>query len=211
MSVRSRVSLQGSMKGLANLAVPLLVLIASAMVLPAAERCALTVKLIDQRSNPIRALKLVQLFDSSGQIVGAKTASDGAASFCEFGFGAHTITVGGDEECGRVEVSNLKYDPLLDQVIFVVVNHCMVANRISNGCLAYLRLVDSQGKPVLGGISVSGDEESRSFRSSLFIHSVALGRKLEIGFRVDGYKPNKVIIDCSGLQIIERDIVMVKQ
>lgn len=174
--------------------------------------CAVTVVVTDHRGTRLNSIP-VELHDSHNVVIARTETSNGIATFCDFGFGEHSIAVGGDS-MGSVVVRRVKAVYGYDQKLTVVLNS-MVSERALIGsptriCSLYLRVSSENGDPVGGAqVSVVGSPMSvltDSYGRAFF--GIAAQQKSTIRIMAPNRNAETFDVICHELEEIERPVVL---
>ncbi len=171
--------------------------------------CALRV-IVTYRGGALASGQPVRLLDSSGKEVGRQETWRGEASFCDFGFGEHTLVVGRDDECGRVMIGGIRLHER-PQELEVIKNLCAAppSDRYPPGCLVYFRVASRDGVKLratvqtpAGRVLAETDKYGRAWVGA------------REGFTEDylviseGYEPAKVTVRCENQRDIEQEVLL---
>ncbi len=153
----------------------------------------------------------VRLLDPAGKVVATRMSWQGEASFCDFGFGEHTIVVGG-ERCGSVMVRGIRVHPE-SQRFHVVLNRC--AERAGYGfppaCLVYFRFSARDGIPLQAQVSMPNDSRVLvADRYGRLWVGAEEGAAQEYVIAAAGYAPKRVVVQCNEMKLIEKAVVLEK-
>jgi len=113
--------------------------------LMAGDLCAVTISVAAETSQPVSAP--AELIDSVERIVSSTRIVNGIAEFCDFGFGEHTIHIGGDS-CGSITLHHVHLVSGVAQKFRVVLDNCLngaEGGRYPPSCLVYLRVASESG------------------------------------------------------------------
>lgn len=169
--------------------------------------CALTVDVTRSTGRPVRRT-WIQLKDATGLVVHAREVSGPTFTICDFGFGAHTLTVGSNE-CLPVTVSNLRLVLGSPIRLKVVLNPCTYSHPMRSGCLLYLRVADTGGNPIPGAeLSMSAvpliPERTDSYGRYQGLFS---GQPTVVVTR-DGFETGKANIQCRDDEQVDVQVVL---
>ena len=151
----------------------------------------------------------VRLIDPKGKMVSVAETWDGETSFCDFGFGEHTIVVGGDE-CGSVAIRRVRVRPQ-SQHFHVVLNRCAeeASHRYPPGCLVYFRVSSQDGTGLAATVTLV--ERSWSVDTDRFGRlwvGIFEGTTREYVVHAPGHAAERVSVSCRHQQSIERAVVL---
>lgn len=176
----------------------------------AEEFCAVTVLVVDNAETPLRVP--LRLTGPDGKIVAvASTDKDGRASFCDFGFGDHSIEVYPDAlnsvMIRRVRLAYLSHQDF--KVILTVPKYG--GERAGDACLAYFRVASASGHAGSGVLvqiagqlpDVKTDTYGRALR---LIDSSA--QDTAVTFSGPRYETQTIHISCAGRFQVEQLVVM---
>lgn len=154
----------------------------------------------------------VELLDAAGKVVARTETWEGKASFCDFGFGEHTILVGGDR-CGSVAVRRVRLQSWPQQ-FFVTWNSCgdQSGGRYPPSCRLYLRVSSTGGTKLPAAVTAPNDPrviETDKY-GRLWV-GVPEGTTQEMVITAVGHKPERVQIACHGERDIEQAVVLVPE
>jgi hypothetical protein len=179
-----------------------------AQIAKADEFCAVTLNVEGPDHRPISST-WIELDDPSGHLLRKEMMVGPALRICDFGFGPHTLRVG-TNECLPVTISNLQVVIGRPVHLDVTLNPCGYSEiLLRSACLLYLRVTDSEGKPlpgvtlspgVAGGPVVTMDSYGR------FQTLVAGSRDLVL--YKDGFEDQSVHVTCRDKEEIDRPILM---
>lgn len=171
--------------------------------------CALRV-LVTHTGGELPYDTVVRLLDPSGKEVAREQTWRGEASFCDFGFGEHTLVVGRDDECGRVAVYGIRLR-LHTQFSHVVNNLCTppFSHRYPPSCLVYFRVASRDGVKLratvqtpAGRVLAETDKYGRAWVGA------REGFTEEYLVISEGYEPAKVTVRCENQRDIEQEVLL---
>lgn len=175
----------------------LLFLTCMARLLAQANVCALEVHVVGRDSTPKDAVK-VHLRDPKGQVVDEATTINGIASFCDFGFGPHSLSVG-DADCMPIIVKNIRIDFEATQSIRVLDNECRGGDGGTNACHIRFRIRDSRNSTPIERASVVVGEALRwhSDKYGRVTVGVLQGRTNTFKIEASGYEDLSLQFGCT--------------
>ena len=190
----------------------ILVLAIAYLRLYAAEFCAVKILLVDVHGKPGSAL--VELRDASGKTIQEDFGENGEAQFCDFGFGEHSIRVGGTS-CASVIIPGIHLDMGNPQTSRVYLNPCGSGERVLLGCRVYFR-VTSQGIPPLplAGVVISTTPNTKRAETDTYGRvqiDLSVSKSYSITFDKAGYSKTTTAIDCTKPKYTERSVRLATQ
>jgi hypothetical protein len=192
--------------------VPLLFLLQllSLPCLKGGEFCALRLSVTLPDGIPVVSAA-AELLDARGTIVQTTTIANGEGHFCDFGFGPHSIRVHEESSIPTVltGIQLIYGEPQELRVVLNPLSSAGVHGGGGNACMAYVRIISIDGKPVAGvTINPRGtNEESDRFGRLLLL--VPLGRFWTIQFERTGFRPQSATFSCSSWdESLTRTIVL---
>ncbi len=153
-----------------------------------------------------------EIRDESGQVVGRTRVVNGKAEFCDFGFGPHSILVGGSQ-CAAVELKDVRLRFGLPQTFQVILNLCMDYGTQGNACFYYFRVSSENGEP-LSSVNVSNQKISKysvTDRYGRVQAAVGIGQKDVFQFTKQGYQPERFSMSCDSLKETEEKAIVLKK
>jgi hypothetical protein len=169
--------------------------------------CAVKVFVTDLAGKPAAAG--VRLLDSEGKVVTEAVSERGEASFCDFGFGDHSIEVGANTYAHTI-IPNVRV--LFGRTLkyWVYLNEGGQGDVIPIGCTTYYRIASPQGERLPGasvtseppGIQVRADDYGRA------LVNLATHETFVLVFSKPGYAPARLDVDCTRPDFLERSITL---
>jgi hypothetical protein len=152
---------------------------------------------------------LVELRDDHGVTVQSSTAPKGVAEFCDFGFGPHSIAVGGST-CGAVVLPHIELRFGVTQTFRVYLNRCG-GDSLPRGCSIYFRIGDGDHHP-LAGVSIAsnsiGGERTTADSHGRALVWVPSGTSESYSFSKVGYGTANFDYSCVKAGYFQRAIAM---
>lgn len=141
----------------------------------------------------------VRLLNADGERVATSFVRDGTATFCDFGFGKHSVRIDTPYH-HSVSIHDIELEPGKTQ-LFKVVLSVRLSYQASGGnaCMAYLRVLSTDRKPIQRPVvafapefdyRVIGDEYGRA----IFLVPLELKSRVVIYSR--SHKPREVRLEC---------------
>jgi len=130
---------------------------------------------------------------------------------CDFGFGAHSLTVG-TNECLPVTISNLRVVLGSPTNLKVILNACGYGEHfLRTGCPLYLRAVDAEGKP-MPDVDLSSRilTNERARTDSYGRYQTLFGGTTDVMFSKPGFQTETVHLQCHDTEDIEKELVLKK-
>jgi hypothetical protein len=179
--------------------------------MPAQDVCGVKLMVTTAEGRPIPVAP-AELRDESGRVVAQTQIKNGKAEFCDFGFGLHSILVGGGH-CAAVELKNVRLRFGLLQTFQVVLNLCMNYGDQGNACFAYFRVSSESGEP-LSSVNVSSQtisDYSVTDRYGRVQTAVGIGKKDVFQFTKQGYRPERFSMSCDSFKGTEEKSIILKK
>lgn len=172
----------------------------------ASDFCAVRIQVSDKEGRPVDVP--VELIDPSGKTVARTHSWQGDAEFCDFGFGEHSILVGGDA-CNSVLIQKVRLHYPEPQVFKVVLTFCPGQHFMGNVCRVYFRVVDEAGDPAVAvAVQVQGVLRSRTDRYGRALTLIRLERIETVTFSYEPYETKAIEVSCAARAPIERLVVL---
>ena len=135
---------------------------------------------------------------------------------CDFGFGPHTLRVG-TNECLPTTVSNLRIVFGRPIHLHATINSCGYQEEMGTACRLYLRVVDTDGKPVPDvdfspGMATDKTSRTDSYRR----YQTLIGGRCDLTFTEEGFEPATARVVCPDVKAsmlieeIDQQVVMTK-
>ncbi len=170
------------------------------------DSCAIRVQVSDEEGRPLDVR--LELMDPSGKTVAHTHSWQGEAQFCDFGFGEHSILVGGDT-CNSVLIRKVRVAYPDPQTFKVVLTICPGGHFMGTACGAYFRVTDEGGEPAVAvAVQVEGVTQSITDRYGRALALIRLRRTEKVTFSYEPYETKTIEVNCKGLGQIERRIVL---
>lgn len=153
----------------------------------------------------------VELVDASGRTVAQTEPFNGVAEFCDFGFGEHSIVVGGDN-CGSVVIRKIRLYDGGTQQFRVVLQGCAGTggSRIPPSCLAYFRVTSSTGEK-LPDVAVADPNDGSKFKGDGYGRvwlGMLNGTSRMLIFSAAGHRPSSINLRCENYENVERSVIL---
>ena len=168
--------------------------------------CALTVDLQKFDGQPASRTPVV-LKDSLGKVVFEDSVAGPKVEICDFGFGRHTLIVGG---CYTTEISNLVLRLGHEVHLTVKKNKCP-AEVSRTTCLVYLR-VRAKADMGLSDVSLSWEPDAgppgRTDRFGRVESFLPLTASRVLVLAKPGYNTERIELRCAEIHDIEQEVTM---
>jgi hypothetical protein len=178
-----------------------------------APHCAVTVIVKEPNGQPWIGNTDVALLNGDGDVVQKKTLVDGRVTFCDFGFGLHSIMIGTPTRCGSTQILNVRFLFPAEQVFVATLNICMQfgGSGIAGGCFLNLRAIDQDGRPVPYPVATSPGRAQSGTVGGFIPFGLPLNETTRVRITASGF--NEVLIDkqCPEPALHEQVIVMERQ
>ncbi len=162
----------------------------------AADFCAVRLEVSDEEGRPLDVR--VELTDPSGKTVAHTHSWQGEAEFCDFGFGEHSILVGGDT-CNSVLIRKVRLTYHHPQTFKVGLTMCPSKHFMGTACGVYFRVTDEGGEPAVAvAVHVEGVLQSRTDRYGRALTLIRLGRTETVTFSYEPYETKAIEVNCRG-------------
>lgn len=153
----------------------------------------------------------VELVDASGKTVAQTAPINGVAEFCDFGFGEHSIVVGGDA-CGSVVIRKVRLYKGGTQEFHVVLQGCAGTGGsvFPPSCLTYFRVSSSTGEK-LPAVTVTVPNDDRVFKGDGYGRvwlGMLNGASQTFTFSATGHRSSSITFHCENYQNIEHSVVL---
>jgi hypothetical protein len=175
--------------------------------------CAVTLRVMDAEGTALHSIPL-ELVDSSGTVVSRTESAHGAARFCDFGFGEHSIIVGGDTQ-GSVVIRRISLIFDVEQRVSVVLNRTRLERFFLGkgppSCRLYVRVSTSLGRPVAGAtIRSDSIANARGLSDSYgrVMWAVPVGASSTVTVAAPNYGSQQFVAACSKAGELERRVVL---
>jgi hypothetical protein len=193
---------------LTSIALSLCCIACSCVCAEAAETCAVTARIESKDGRP-NNMTWIELVDGSGKVVLNQLVDGPVLRICDFGFGPHTLRVG-TNECLPISVENLRVDLNNPLDLRVTVSPCGYRS-MRTGCLAYFRLVDTEGAPI-PEVRLSSANYVKEQRTDSYGRWQGLfGGVHEFTFVKPGFKPSTVGVKCEHQEEVDKEVVLTRQ
>jgi hypothetical protein len=177
--------------------------------------CAVTVRVVDEDENPLRAVA-VELVDPQDRTVERRiTANDGTASFCDFGFGQHSVIVD-KNAAASVVVRNITLAYGVPRKILVVLNRGITEFALISKhgplCSAYLRISNDRGEPIAAARVAVGSDTTTVDEFGRVMFGVPIQKDpTPVVISAPGYHKNRLAVPCEKLRSFQREVVLVRK
>jgi hypothetical protein len=178
-----------------------------ALPLAAQDFCAVRVSIFEPDGEPVSPP--ATLIGPDGKVVQSFTAVNGHAEFCDFGFGEHTIHIGGDE-CGSVTLPHISFVFGVPQEFEVVLNPCFRGGDDGRRpvCVVYFRVTSADGKK-LGAAELSVEGAKRVIHADGFgriFTGVPNGAAQDYKLSAPGYADKMLHVSCRAFETIQKAV-----
>lgn len=176
----------------------------------AADFCAVKLRVVSSDGKePLHSQIPIYLLDAKGDAVSQTSLDQGYAEFCDFGFGLHSILIGKRDDCGSVEIKNIRYQWLQPQMFVAIVNRCVGQGEgWIDGCFVYFRVVDSGGKIIPHPTAVRADQVSKGSKYGFIPTGLPRGASGSFEISAKGFQSKTVDLNCDKSGEIERTVTL---
>lgn len=162
--------------------------------------CALTISVLREAGSPVPAAH-IDLIDPSGKVVQSQNTVEGRASFCDIGFGYHSIRVRSDRpltDICETTVKNVKAIYGRSQHIDIIMNICLYgAQTAGNACPTYLRISSPDGEK-LHNVKIHWGDSQTFVTDEYGRTQIGIGTEstAELTIEKEGFVTQKTSIAC---------------
>ena len=176
-----------------------------ALPLGAQDFCAVRVTIFEPDGEPVSPP--VTLTDAGGKVVQSFSAVNGQAEFCDFGFGEHTIHIGGDE-CGSVTLPHISFVFGVPQEFEVVLNPCFRGGDEGRraACVVYFRVSSADGKKLGAASAAEGSRVAHADRYGRIFAAAPNGGSQDYRISAPGFVEKTVHVACKSFETIQRAV-----
>jgi len=172
--------------------------------------CALSITVVSPNGLTIPYPLPITLVDSTGRVEEQTTTRDGKASFCDFGFGDHTVIVGSEEGCGSVVMPHIRLRLGSHQELKIVHNICSgVGEGGRLNCAFYLRIRSDNGQKLAGAeLWSQGNLLLKADQYGRALVPVTKGTTREYEVRSPCHQNDEIHLSCTHNEESEREVIL---
>jgi hypothetical protein len=161
--------------------------------------CAVQLSVKFPDGTPVPAA-IADLIDPNGQIAQSRRVVQGSASFCDFGFGRHSIRIHAlDSDCASTLIENIRLEYGYNQKLSVIFNSCpFEGDAAGNACFTYIRVISEAGQ-ALPGVMVSDSMDRSGVATDSYGRTevnVHVGSRSDFELRKPGFRPATMHLEC---------------
>jgi hypothetical protein len=175
--------------------------------------CAATVIVKEPNGQPWLGNTEVALLNRDGDAVQKKTLVNGRVTFCDFGFGLHSILIGSPTRCGSAQILNVRFLFPAEQVFVATINMCKQfgGSGIAGGCFLHLRAVDQDGHPVPNPVATSSGRAQSGTAGGFIPFGLRLNGTTRVRITAPGFQEAVIDKQCPVPALHEQVVVMERQ
>lgn len=178
--------------------------------------CPLIVRVENDHRAPMRGINVRYTAADSGASASGETITtdDGIAQFCGIDPGLYDIVVG-RSACHQVLVKNVSIDSPQPLQLIVTYQACIDTFVTPAACSLFLRVMDSENRPVLNAIAIGGSgalDDTAFDEGGRLITGMKLSVRRSIMISAPGYESASLLLSCSRRgDLLRHDVILSKR